>query len=203
MADHWTKNRFQDDEVQFEPYTDFQFLFYAGAGLGILVVVACLFGLLAEQRWEYAAAISLGIGLTWLSLKLATQLHEIYRVGSDGVVFDRTFLGWRFSNRIVDLNGLHCVIVDAKPHFGLGSARRGTKPPDGWSYGLALVLRSGKVVRLTETDERNFEKAVQVATRFARRYELSLDEPASEKYVRISGRNPPAVTHEDWKPMPL
>lgn len=200
MAETWTRNDFRGDSVLFEPYTNLRFLFFALAGIGVIGVLVCAIGLIAEQRWQFAAAIPFCVLLTWLSLKTQARLKETYRVESSGVYFDRALLGWHSTRQIADLGSVYRVVVDSKPHFMSNAQRRGRTPPDRWSYGLALVLHRGKVIRLTESDADGFELVVNTAGRFADRFGLTVEPPDPSKYLRVKGRNPPSIEYEAWQP---
>ena len=200
VNEHWTRCEFREDTVDFQPYTNFRFLFFAFAGLGVLVG---LIGLIAEQRWQFAVTIPICAVVAWVSLTVQPRLHEAYRVEPEGLFFERNLLGWQSTRQLAALDSVHRVFVDSKPHFMSNAERRGRTPPYRWSYGLAIVLKRGKVIRLTEADESDFETAVDVARRFAERYGLLIDEPSPQAYIRVAGRHPPQVTYEDWKPNPL
>ena len=99
----------------------------------------------------------------------------------------RLFAGVLLRNDVRRFEVIHGLVVF--PEAG----RDHKNGPLRWKYGLALVFKDGKVLKLTEINQRGFEVARSAAERLADRIGCPLLPAKPELRLTLSGSHPPEL----------
>lgn len=190
--DRWHGETFEQDKVQLDPYTSLEGVFVTGGCLFSILAGCLSIGALAEQQPFYLAGTLVG-GL------LAGILFLIYSKLSDTIELDFTAREIkkyrRFGGKLIQLTPisfekLHGVVVHPT------CSRDHKNGPLKWKYGLAVILKPGKLLLLTRETQTNFSNTEAVAGRLARRIGSELIAGKMEHRLKITEGGPPVVTFE-------
>ncbi len=154
-----------DQELILDPETPMETLFAAPAIFGIAMLFGGGFYLLLsafkvvhgqeEQCWSL---VWTGAGLTAIGAFLRSNIDIHYRIDFRGrtIGLYRKLFGWETLRQTCDFSGIHTLGIDlARTTLGESANNRGTKVYE-YRYGLILVLKNSRVIRLLDRQNQNF-----------------------------------------------
>lgn len=161
----WHNTHFNEELVVLDPYTSGEAVFVSG-GCILSIVAGCLvIGAVAEQDPRFLVG-TLGLGaVAALFFTIYTHLKDTVEIDFSKRVTSvkRRFAGVLLKNDVTRFEVIHGLVV--YPEAG----RDHKNGPLRWKYGLALVFKAGKLLKLTEVNQRDHEVAESAAERLADR----------------------------------
>ena len=191
---------FEEDSIVVDPHTRLEASF---AGVGCLGVAGIWFwgiGLANERAMWLMLPLGISVFLAFLGFWLHSRFSDRYRVEIPDrhIIRERRFFSFGWSTVVARFDEVFCLIVESDPHFGGNARSISVKPPSRWTYGLTLILKDAKRIRLTDRDAGNFDLASGAAERLAERMGIDLNPPKPNVYVKINRSKPPEIRYVPW-----
>lgn len=189
----WIRQGDHEKELIADPDTRLESALTCTGCLGLfLIIPGCQ---VALEHGSTAGGPVMGVGALMgvLGLVLRSKLDDHYRIDFQArtVTFYRKFVSKVTRRPVCDFSRLHCLAID-------GEQKTAKNKPSWWEYGLILVLKDGKIVRLTDVDEKDFSLAEERAKVLSVMLETPLH-PPQEKITYEVHQGPGGLTLQEKK----
>ena len=152
-----------------------------------------LIGVVAEQDSRYlVGAAGLGV-IACLLLLVYSKLRDTveFDFTNQFMSFKRRLGPWHFSKDKMSFKFLHAIVVSPAAKL---DHRNG---PLSWSYGIAVVTKDGRLIKLTEENQLDFGVAETAGRRLSKRVDCPFFPTQRARYLKISSKFPPEISLQE------